>query len=134
MEEENLNDEVDEDVHDGEEEQAGTLMHGNEDATDIFFLLDWGYSILIFYFLLIFNFFYAFNFFFNNWPCLNLRVGHVLSKSEGGFVDKVWPSIHWKVAPVLWRDARALTCTINVVFMLYTSQVSKRQPLGFASV
>ena len=46
LEEENLNDEVDEDVHDGEEEQAGTLMHGNEDATDIFFLLDWGYSIL----------------------------------------------------------------------------------------
>lgn len=38
MEEENLNDEVDEDVHDGEEEQAGILMHGNEDATDIFFV------------------------------------------------------------------------------------------------
>ena len=64
MEEENLNDEVDEDVHDGEEEQAGTLMHGNEDATDLF------YFCLLFMSVVGTNFFVDFFFsssFFDSW-------------------------------------------------------------------
>ena len=68
LEEENLNDEFDEEVHEGEEGQAGILMHGNEDVTDIFFF---GLVILdpwILFLLFFFSFFVcAFNFF-SSWP------------------------------------------------------------------